>query len=183
MNIKDFAMKEKLVDTYPWRVGVFENQRIILNMKHFTNNHLLFENKISQFWNFNWEFMYKVITNGTYQGAMILYFDPAPSPNYYANVFRKTVNLRDKFQFGHFMFTADKQEQINFTTPNLYPFNYVLAASNNSYYTNYPLGIVYMDTVSALQTTSPVKILNILISERLIDVNHYGNKVLTSKFQ
>lgn len=177
MTPKDYSLKEKRINNYIWTVG----SNLVFNYDITPNaikSAMLPFEAMAEFWHFHWEFLFKVVTNGMYQGLKVVYFNPAPNRNYYNYLFGRAGGTREYFQYDNFLMSASDNQQIDFDTPKIYPFNY-FESNALDYMATYPMGSVEVRSVTSLATTSPNLSIVTIFSMRLKDIKYNGNRINT----
>lgn len=181
LTIQDYAQKEITYDHVSWKVGTpftytYEvtpnNLMKYLKLKSL-NTYLSFDN----------EFLIKFNTHQYMQGLLILYFDPAPTVNYYEKYFGIPQNsIWACFQFAHQLKFAGDRDVLKFSVPMIYPFNFFFPDSNPKtriaeYLQKYPMGRWRLKEIVSLTTTSPVTEIPIMLVQKLKDVKYAGNRL------
>lgn len=177
LSPKDYAMKQKVIARYTWTVGTNLVYDFLISpavLQHFV---LPFE-PIAEYWHYHWKFFFKIVTNGMYQGLKVLYFNPAPSVLYYSQLFGRGGGNREYFQYDNFIMSASDNQEIDFDTPKIYPFNYFVS-NTTDYFSSYPMGNIGVRNIVGLLTTSPNSTITTVVSLGLNDLKYNGNRINT----
>nr|QXV86413.1 hypothetical protein [Polycipiviridae sp.] len=175
LSPKDYSYKEKRIMNYIWTVGTNLSFNYDITPASIKIAMLPFES-MAEYWHFHWDFLFKVVTNGMYQGLKVVYFNPAPNRNYYGTLFGRPGGVREYFQYDNFIMSASDNQQIEFDTPKIYPFNYFVS-NTGDYMASYPMGSVEVRNITPLATTSPNLSITTIVSLRLKDVKYNGNRI------
>lgn len=181
LTIQDYAQKEITFDHLQWKVGTPVNYIYEITPKKLMNYLKL--RPLNTYFSFDNEFLVKFNTHQYMQGLLVLYFDPAPTVDYYSKFFGiEQDSLWAYFQFAHQLKFAGDRDVLNFSVPMIYPFNYFYPNTNRDipirdFLNDYPMGRWSMKEIIPLKTTSTVTEIPIMIVQKLKDVKYAGNRL------
>lgn len=179
------ANKNKFFDSFTWTIGATGN----IWTKEITPRELLklipVGKNNNSFVDFNAVlFSLKNANNPFYAGYAVLYFDPAPTPDYYQNMIQGfTKTLANIWQFQTVPLSPKTADEVNFTIPLIYPFEKMRTHRFGStepypitdYLLDYPLGRLAVDVFSPLASTSPIVDLEYTLSAQILDLEITGS--------
>lgn len=121
----------------------------------------------------------KPTSNAFFQGYSNLYWDPAPTSDYYNDILGITINSELTAQFKCYPISPKTSDEINLLVPINFPFDYMLFSPGSSttltdYFDSYRFGSLRAVPFSPLATTSALVQLTYIMSGQVMDLKTAG---------
>jgi hypothetical protein len=118
--------------------------------------------------------------NAFYQGALLVYYSPAPSSNFFNQVYGINLSLADKFQHKVWKLIEPKNRNgITFSVDMIVPFELFQYNSNQEdikkYIRDYSYGSIKVVVATPLETKSPTLSLNFRVTTEIVGYSTAGN--------
>jgi hypothetical protein len=131
--------------------------------------------------NFDIEVNAKPTNNSMFQGLYRLYFDAAPSTEYYS-WYGNGINTANSFQLPGINITGNSADVQKIYIPKLYPFNYFYQTftgtpSEVNYMRDYPMGRLVARVISPLATTGTITTMPTMLTMALPNFTYGATKI------